>query len=50
MIYVTAQQLTTLTEQIDALLEPYRDKAARAEGSRAVSIVQTAIPAPEGGA
>ncbi|MGA5298673.1 helix-turn-helix domain-containing protein [Nucisporomicrobium flavum] len=50
MIYVTTRQLTALTEQVEALLAPYRDRAARAEGSRPVSIVQMAIPAPEDGA
>ena len=50
MIYVTAEQLVTLTEQVESLLEPYRDKAARAEGSRPVTIVQLAIPTPENGA
>ena len=50
MIYVTAEQLVTLTEQVEALLAPYRDKAARAAGSRPVTVVQMAIPTPEDGA
>lgn len=50
MIYVTAEQLVTLLTQVEALLEPYRDKAARAEGSRSVTVVQMAIPTPEDGA
>lgn len=50
MIYVTAEQLTALTEQVEALLRPYRDKAARAEGSRPVTVVHMAIPTPEHGA
>ncbi|MEU4221295.1 helix-turn-helix domain-containing protein [Actinoplanes sp. NPDC026623] len=50
MIYVTAEQLVALTEQVEAMLEPYRDRAARAAGSRPVTIVQMAIPTPEDGA
>jgi predicted ArsR family transcriptional regulator len=50
MIYVTAEQLVTLLTQVEALLEPYRDKTARAEGSRPVTVVQMAIPTPEDGA
>ena len=47
MIYVTAEQLGTLTERIAALLAPYREKAA---GSRPVTLVHLAIPTPEDGA
>ena len=47
MIYVTAEQLVTLTEQVESLLAPYRDRTARAAGSRPVAVVQLAIPAPE---
>jgi predicted ArsR family transcriptional regulator len=47
MIYVTAEQLTALTRQVEDLLEPFRDRTARAEGSRPVMVVQLAIPAPE---
>jgi predicted ArsR family transcriptional regulator len=50
MVYVTAEQLIALTEQVEALLEPYRDKSARAAGSRPVTIVRMAIPTPEDGA
>jgi hypothetical protein len=50
MIYVTAEQLVTLTGQVDSLLEPYRDSTARAAGSRPVTVVQLAIPTPEDGA
>lgn len=50
MIYVTAGQLVTLTEQVESLLAPYRDKTARAAGSRPVTVVQLAIPTPEDGA
>ncbi|GAA3349312.1 helix-turn-helix domain-containing protein [Amorphoplanes nipponensis] len=50
MIYVTAEQLAGLTERIEALLAPYRDRTARAEGSRPVTVVQLAIPTPEDGA
>ncbi|MEV6490920.1 helix-turn-helix domain-containing protein [Actinoplanes sp. NPDC051633] len=50
MIYVTAEQLVTVTGQIEALLEPFRDKSARAAGSRPVSVVQMTIPTPEDGA
>jgi predicted ArsR family transcriptional regulator len=50
MMYVTAEQLVTLTEQFEALLEPYRDKTARAAGSRPVTVVLMAIPTPEDGA
>lgn len=50
MIYVTAAQLVALTEQVEALLAPYRDRTARAEGSRPVTIVRMAIPTPEDGA
>jgi predicted ArsR family transcriptional regulator len=50
MIYVTAEQLVTLTEQVEALLAPYRDKSARSARSRPVTVVQLAIPTPEGGA
>ncbi|MEV4641464.1 helix-turn-helix domain-containing protein [Actinoplanes sp. NPDC049548] len=50
MIYVTAEQLATLTQQVEALLEPYRDKATRSEGSRAVTVVQLVMPTPEHGA
>ncbi|MEV8508016.1 helix-turn-helix domain-containing protein [Actinoplanes sp. NPDC051475] len=50
MIYVTAEQLVTLTEQVEALLAPYRDETTRAEGSRPVTVVQMAIPTPEHGA
>ena len=49
-IYVTAGQLVTLTEQVESLLAPYRDRAARADGSRPVTVVQLAIPTPEDGA
>ncbi len=47
MIYVTAEQLVTLTEQVESLLAPYRDRTARAAGSRPVAVVQLALPAPE---
>jgi len=50
MIYVTAEQLAGLTRQVEALLEPYRDKTARAAGSRPVTVVHMAIPTPEQGA
>lgn len=50
MIYVTAEQLVALTEQVEALLQPYRDKTARAAGSRPVTVVQMTIPTPEDGA
>ncbi|MFI5933390.1 winged helix-turn-helix domain-containing protein [Actinoplanes sp. NPDC051494] len=50
MIYVTAEQLVALNEQVEALLEPFRDRSARAEGSRPVAVVQMAIPTPEDGA
>jgi hypothetical protein len=50
MIYVTAEQLVTLTGQVESVLAPYRDKTARAAGSRPVAVVQLAIPAPEDGA
>ncbi|SDS97420.1 helix-turn-helix domain-containing protein [Actinoplanes derwentensis] len=50
MIYVTAEQLVTLYAQVEALLAPYRDKTARADKSRPVSIVHMAIPVPEDGA
>ena len=50
MVYVTAEQLVALTGQVEALLEPYRDKAARAADSRPVTFVQLAIPTPEDGA
>jgi predicted ArsR family transcriptional regulator len=50
MIYVTAEQLVALTRQVEALLEPYRDRAGRAAGSRPVTVVQMAIPTPEHGA
>ena len=50
MIYVTAEQLVTLTEQVESLLAPFREKAARAAGSRPVTVVQLAIPTPEDGA
>ncbi|MET8152534.1 helix-turn-helix domain-containing protein [Actinoplanes sp. NPDC049668] len=50
MVFVTAEQLVALAGQVEALLEPYRDKAARAPGSRPVAIVQLAIPTPEDGA
>jgi len=49
-IYVTAGQLVTLTEQVESLLAPYRDRATRADGSRPVTVVQLAIPTPEDGA
>jgi predicted ArsR family transcriptional regulator len=49
-IYLTAEQLITLTEQVELLLEPYRDGTARAAGSRPVTIVRLAIPVPEAGA
>ncbi|MEV4708930.1 helix-turn-helix domain-containing protein [Actinoplanes sp. NPDC049316] len=49
MVYVTPEQLVTLTQQIEALLEPYRDPSARVKGSRPVAIVQLMIPAPEPG-
>lgn len=47
MVYVTAEQLVTFLGQVEALMEPFRDKAARAEGSRPVTFVQLAIPTPE---
>ncbi|BCJ50798.1 transcriptional regulator [Actinoplanes sp. NBRC 14428] len=50
MVYVTAEQLGTLTRQIEALLEPYRDRAARGDGSRPVTVVQLVMPTPEHGA
>jgi predicted ArsR family transcriptional regulator len=50
VIYVTAEQLVTLTEQVKALLEPYRDKNVRSSGSRPVTVVQMTIPTPEDGA
>jgi predicted ArsR family transcriptional regulator len=50
MIYVTAEQLVTLTEQVEALLAPYRDRAARSSTSRPVTVVQLTIPTPEDGA
>jgi predicted ArsR family transcriptional regulator len=50
MIYVTAEQLVALTDQIEALLAPYRDKTARGARSRPVTVVQMAIPTPEDGA
>jgi predicted ArsR family transcriptional regulator len=49
LIYVTAEQLVALTEQVQALLEPYQDKAARADGSRPVNVVRMAIPTSEDG-
>lgn len=49
MIYVTSEQLAALTRQVEALLKPYRDKAARAEGSRPVTVVQLVMPTPEHG-
>jgi predicted ArsR family transcriptional regulator len=49
-IYLTAEQLITLTEQVELLLEPYRDGTARAAGSRPVTVVRLAIPVPEAGA
>jgi predicted ArsR family transcriptional regulator len=50
MIYVTADQLVALNEQIEELLAPYSDKARRAEDSRPVTLVQLSIPTPETGA
>lgn len=50
MIYVTAEQLVTLTEQVEALLEPYRNTNVRSTGSRQVTVVQMTIPTPEDGA
>jgi predicted ArsR family transcriptional regulator len=50
IVHVTAEQLIALMQQVDALLDPYRDKAARADGSRPVSFVQLAIPTSEDGA
>lgn len=44
MIYVTAEQLSALSERLDELLEPYSDPQRRAEGSRPVSVVQLTIP------
>jgi hypothetical protein len=49
MVYVTAEQLVAVLQQVAVLLEPYRDRSARAEGSRPVTFVQMAIPTPEGG-
>ncbi|MFG1604978.1 ArsR/SmtB family transcription factor [Actinoplanes sp. NPDC049265] len=46
LIYVTAGQLTALTRRVEELLEPYRDRTGRAEGSRPVMVVQLAIPTP----
>ncbi|WP_033341858.1 helix-turn-helix domain-containing protein [Catenuloplanes japonicus] len=50
MIYVTADELISLEERIEELFAPYADRAARAEGSRAVTVVQLSIPTPETGA
>jgi hypothetical protein len=50
MIYVTAEQLIALTGQVEALMEPYRDRTARAAGSRPVTVVKLTIPTPEDGA
>jgi predicted ArsR family transcriptional regulator len=50
MIYVTAEQLVALTEQVEALLAPYRDRNARAASARPVTVVQLTIPTPEDGA
>lgn len=49
LIYVTAEQLVTLTEQVEALLGAYRDGNARASGARPILLVQMAIPASEDG-
>jgi hypothetical protein len=50
MIYVTADELTSLAERVEELLAPYTDRARRAEGSRPVTMVQLSIPTPETGA
>jgi hypothetical protein len=50
MIYVTAEQLIALTGQVEALMEPYRDRTGRAAWSRPVTVVKLTIPTPEDGA
>ncbi|MDR7274052.1 ArsR/SmtB family transcription factor [Catenuloplanes atrovinosus] len=50
MIYVTAEELADVVARVEEVLAPYTDGAARAEGSRRVTMVQLAIPTPETGA
>jgi predicted ArsR family transcriptional regulator len=50
IIYVTAEQLVALAQQVEALLKPYRNKTARLADSRPVTVVGMAIPTPEDGA
>ncbi|GAB7052597.1 helix-turn-helix domain-containing protein [Catenuloplanes indicus] len=47
MIYVTAAELSALSERFDELLAPYGDRERAADGARPVSVVQLTMPRDE---